>query len=206
MQLVTREYKGQLNITYIGDIINSTKSTMKKEKRLELLASCKRVFEGSSTLNEQNIITLVTYLCPLSKEFESDPTINFSNDIVPFEYQEHFEKPHTMRRRKVTDVVSLIKYLRDTTLHPELYLDFDETNLAKIKFCAFKGKGCLASLVNRKLESEYDDDIAYFHGKATIYHNRHLGRVITEIDNKLSNTQPDDSQCNKKTKTIGHPS
>lgn len=154
---------------------------MTNDKQRELLVECKKLFGSTSIFDEQSLSRLVTYLSPLIQDFESCLTINFTDDIVPFSYTEVFSNGRT-RDCEVVDVVSLVKYIRDAISHPELSLDFDEINSITIKFCAAQGKLVFLSTPNGNIESKYDDDIAYFHGKATIYHNRHLLRIVTAVE------------------------
>jgi hypothetical protein len=157
---------------------------MTEDKQKELLQDCKRLFGSTSMFEEQSLSRLVTYLSPLIQDFKSSRRVDFTDDIIPFSYTEVFQNGDE-RIRTVDGMVSLVKYLRDAISHPELSLDFNETNSITIRFCAGKGKGIFLNTPEGNLESQYDDDIAYFHGKATIYHNRHLLRVINAVEDEL---------------------
>lgn len=157
---------------------------MTEDKQKELLQDCKRLFQSTSMFGEQSLSRLVTYLAPLVQDFKSNPGVDFTDDIIPFDYTEVF-RDGGEKLRRVSGMVSLVKYLRDAISHPELSLDFNEINSVTVRFCAMQGRGVLLSTPNGSLESKYADDVAYFHGKATIYHNRHLLRIVTEIEKEL---------------------
>jgi hypothetical protein len=156
---------------------------MTDKKQKELVLVCRRIFDQTKLFDQQSLSTFLGHICPLVQYFKSDPVINFKDEVTSFNYTEIYPNRKTLKR--VVDLASLTKYMRDATSHPELDLDFDDDNSVTIKFCAVIGEGVFVVLTNRKLESKYNDDIAYFHGKGTIYHHRHLGRVLRAIEARL---------------------
>ncbi len=86
---------------------------------------------------------------------------------------------------KVTDVTSLISYVRDAVCHIDSKKhDHDQFN-ARISFNVMIGAGCLAEINGVRLESTYGDDIAFFFGPQRLYLKRHIVRAYKEAVSQL---------------------
>lgn len=90
----------------------------------------------------------------------------------------------------VTDVGSLIKYVRDALCHPDSPNHLVD-DLTKATFNAFAGKGfAVRSEGNFKgafqQENPYADDVAFFFGGQRVFLRRHLVRVLQEAETTLT--------------------
>ena len=87
---------------------------------------------------------------------------------------------------KVTDVTGLVVFVRDALCH----IDSDKHNhdevQARISFNVIFGRGRLAQLGTASIESQYDDDVAFFFGPQRLYLRRHILRAFDEARNNLA--------------------
>lgn len=99
--------------------------------------------------------------------------ICFSEDITPFTHP-------TSARKNFSDVFDAIKHCRDAMCH----IDADQHMLTaegvKATFNTCYGKGTILQVNSTRLESKYDDDIAFQIGPQVLYMNRHIQRAFTD--------------------------
>lgn len=86
---------------------------------------------------------------------------------------------------KVNDVTALVAFVRDALFHVDSGKhDHDEIQ-ARISFNVIFGKGCLADLGKVRIQSQYDDDVAFFFGPQRLYLRRHIIRAFDEARTNL---------------------
>jgi hypothetical protein len=86
---------------------------------------------------------------------------------------------------KVNDITSLVTFVRDALCHVDSGKhDHDEIQ-ARISFNVIFGKGRLARLGSVSIESQYDDDVAFFFGPQRLYLRRHIIRAFDDARNNL---------------------
>ena len=85
-----------------------------------------------------------------------------------------------MVKGHVTDVTSLVTFVRDAICHIDSKKNDHDEIQARISFSAVFGKACLAQIGATRIESEYEDDIAFFFGSQRLYFKRHIMRAYRE--------------------------
>lgn len=86
----------------------------------------------------------------------------------------------------IKDVTALVTKLRNAACHDRTS---GETEVQTNKFIFNRIVGKMPQAIkigDLVLGSDYNDDIAYFYGDKLIYLNRHIGRLINEINSKLT--------------------
>jgi hypothetical protein len=81
---------------------------------------------------------------------------------------------------KVTDVTSLITYVRDAVCHIDSKKHDHDQFQARISFNVMFGAGCMAEINGVRIESMYRDDVAFFFGPQRLYLRRHIVRAYSE--------------------------
>jgi hypothetical protein len=80
----------------------------------------------------------------------------------------------------VTDVTALVAFIRDAVCHIDSGKHNHDEFQARISFNTAFGAGCLIKFGDTRIESEYEDDVAFFFGPHRIYLKRHIARAFNE--------------------------
>jgi len=86
---------------------------------------------------------------------------------------------------KVNDVTGLIAFVRDAVCHIDSGKNDHDEVQARVSFNVVFGKACLAELNGVRIESEHEDDVAFFFGAQRLYLRRHLVRAYNEASASL---------------------
>ena len=84
------------------------------------------------------------------------------------------------KRGDVTDVRSLVTFVRNAVCHVSSGNHYLEEVAARVSFNTCFGCGCLAEINGLRFEGEYADDVAFFFGHQRLYLRRHVIRAYTE--------------------------
>jgi hypothetical protein len=95
-----------------------------------------------------------------------------------------FEDDVTIRG-KVTDVTSLVVFVRDAVCHIDSANHDHDQAQARVSFNVIFGKGCLFEFGQASIESPYEDDVAFFFGPQRLYLRRHIIRAFEEARDNL---------------------
>lgn len=89
---------------------------------------------------------------------------------------------------KITDITSLVNYLRNATYHSDSQENYISNSSIKFVFNTFAGKCPNAVNVgeNISLGNEYKDDIVFYYGDKRIYLVRHIKRLLEELPNEIN--------------------
>jgi hypothetical protein len=137
-------------------------------RRVDALLICGIFEQGESNpLFKSAFIDVVINLRNLMHKTEdlADKRIDFTDDINV--------------QGKVTDVSSLIRYVRDAMCEPESPHHFLEPGNPTLSFAVVSGKDPDRA-ANAVLSNPYEDDIAFFLGSHRILLKRHIVRALEE--------------------------
>lgn len=88
-------------------------------------------------------------------------------------------------RGKVTDVTDLVVFVRDAVCHLNSKEHDHDQIKARVSFNVIFGKGRLLRSGPLRVESSYENDIAFFFGPQRLYLNRHIVRAFEEARDNL---------------------
>lgn len=84
------------------------------------------------------------------------------------------------------DITDLVNSIRNAVCHMDSGEHIlDSESQIKFTFNIAFGKGILISIGDRKLVSDYEDDVCFFFGENKIYFRRHIIKCIQESEIKL---------------------
>jgi hypothetical protein len=101
-----------------------------------------------------------------------------------------FSKPVSFQddvliRGEVTDVTSLVVFVRDAVCHIDSIKHDHDQMQARVSFNVIFGKACLIQFGQTSIESPYEDDVAFFFGPQRLYLHRHIVRAFEEARDNL---------------------
>ena len=143
--------------------------------RIDALLACGIFEEGDSNpLFKSAFIDVVINLRNLMHKTEdfADKRIDFTDDVNV--------------QGKVTDVSSLIRYVRDAMCEPESPHHFLEPGNPTLSFAVVSGKDPGRSINDPVLSNPYEDDVCFFLGSHRILLKRHIVRALEESRRALA--------------------
>jgi hypothetical protein len=138
-------------------------------QRIDALLACGIFEQGNSNpLLKSAFIDVVINLRNLMHKTEdfADKRIDFTDDINV--------------QGKVTDVSSLIRYVRDAMCEPESPHHFLQPGNPTLSFAVVSGKDPNRGGNDAVLSNPYEDDVAFFLGSHRILLKRHIVRALEE--------------------------
>ena len=86
---------------------------------------------------------------------------------------------------KIQDVTDLIVFARDCACHIDSFKHGIDDQRIRVSFNLLYGAGVFAKHGERRLESQYGDEVAFFFGEQRVYLYRHILRAYKEAVTRL---------------------